>query len=302
MYRKRPRTEAGYRHRPPMAKLLEMIMSSLRHILLHVDGSAGSHDRLAVAQAIAQPHSAQITALYAATPWLLLYPGAMEGIGPASTVLSDVDVEKLARARQAFQRSSAGMNNVRWDDDELNSPYDFAASALYADLLVLGQRRPPDHADRDVPDDFVPSVLLDSGKPAIIVPVAGSGLQMPLKSVLIAWNASRESARALNALWPLVSEETVIHVAIADESRQANEKTGIQLENFLRQHGLAPRFHVLQKEAGDAGRSLLSLAAELEVSLLTMGCYGHSRAREWVLGGATRTVLRDMTLPVLMAH
>jgi nucleotide-binding universal stress UspA family protein len=76
----------------------------------------------------------------------------------------------------------------------------------------------------------------------------------------------------------------------------------IRLENYLRRHDLKPKFHISHKESNSPGNSLLSLATVLGVNMLVMGCYGHSRAREWVLGGATRTVLKDMTLPVLMAH
>jgi nucleotide-binding universal stress UspA family protein len=279
----------------------EVIMSSLRQVLLHVDGTDQSLERLRFAQAIAQPLSAHISALYAVTPWMLLYPGAMEGLGP-SAALSDLDAEKRARAKAAFQRAASGMVNVAWSDVELNSPYDFATSALYADLLVLGQRTPPDHSERDVPEDFVPSVMLSSGKPAVIVPSSGTNLTGPIKSVLLAWNASRECARALSAAWPLLTAATEVNVAIFDGASEAESERSIHLERYLRQHDIKPTFYMGLDSSSDAGTALLSLAKTLRVDMLVMGCYGHSRAREWALGGATRTVLNDMTLPVLMAH
>lgn len=273
-------------------------MHSLRNLLLHIDSSEHSFERLKLAQAIAAPCSAHIAALYAVTPWLLLYPGPLEGLSPAYTMLSDEDAEKRNRAKAAFQAAAKGMSNIDWVEGQLTSPYDLGSHALYSDLVVLGQRVP---SNPDVPDDFIPTIIMDCGKPSIIVPTGVADMQVPVKSALIAWNASRESARALSAAWPLLTESSEVHVAIFGDPTGAGPNDSIKLENHLRHHGLKPKFH-LSHASSDPGRSLLSLAGELGVDLLVMGCYGHSRAREWVLGGATRTVLREMTLPVLMAH
>lgn len=273
-------------------------MLSPRNLLLHIDSSEHSLERLKFAQDIAKSCSARITALYAVTPWLMLYPGPLEGMSPACAVLSDEDAEKRKRAKASFQAAAASMSNVDWVEGELNSPYEFGDNALYADLMVLGQRIP---SDRDVPDDFIPSVIMGSGKPAIIVPTGVAHMQVPLKSVLIAWNASRESARALCAALPLLTEGSEVHVAIFGEPTDSGPNDSIKLENYLRRHDLTPKFH-LSHATKDPGTSLLSLSAELGVDLLVMGCYGHSRVREWVLGGATKTVLEEMSLPVLMAH
>jgi len=273
-------------------------MRSLRNLLVHIDGSEHSLERLNFAQAIANPCAARITALYAVTPWLLLYPSPLESLSPACAVLSEEDADKRSRAKAAFHAAAQGMDNVDWAEGELNSPYDFGTTALYSDLMVLGQKIP---SDRSVPDDFIPSVIMDSGKPAVIVPTGVSHLQVPMKSVLIAWNSSRESARALCAAWPLLAESTEVHVAILGDPTGTGLGDRIKLESQFRSHDLNPRFH-LSSAPQDPGTSLLSLATEVGADLLVMGCYGHSRAREWVLGGATRTVLKAMTLPVLMAH
>lgn len=273
-------------------------MHSLHSLLLHIDSSKHSFERLKFAQAIAAPTSAHIAVLYAVTPWLLMYPGPLEGLSRARTMLPDDDAEKRNRAKAAFQVATKGMSNIDWVEGELNSPYDFGDHALYSDLMVLGQRVPSNH---EVPDDFVPAVIMESGKPALIVPTGVADMQVPVKSVLIAWNASRESARALSAAWHLLAESSEVHVAIFGDPTGTGPNDSIKLENHLRHHGAKPKFH-LSQVSDDPGRSLLSLAGDLGVSLLVMGCYGHSRAREWVLGGATRTVLREMTLPVLMAH
>jgi nucleotide-binding universal stress UspA family protein len=114
---------------------------------------------------------------------------------------------------------------------------------------------------------------------------------------LIAWKATREAARAVTAAIPLLQRARQIHL-VAEDDGDAPE-----LEAYLRLHGVqAPLQRRAAVRAASAGDDLLSLAADAGADLLVMGCYGHSRARELVLGGASRTVLKSMTLPVLMAH
>jgi len=277
-------------------------MNPLRHILVHVDSAGHSLERLRIAQTIAAPSSAHITGLYAVTPWLLRYPASLNG--EAGVVLASLDADKLARTKAQFQEASAGIPHVHWADKELSSPYEFADRALCADLLILGQSPPshPHHVEREVPGDFVPSVILNSGKPAIIVPAEGSHLQTPVQSVLIAWNSSRESARALTAALSMLPKNAAVHVAMFDDPGGREQGCSVQLERYLQWHDFKATFYMGHAPSSNAGSSLLTLAQELKCDLLVMGCYGHSRAREWALGGATRAVLQNMRLPVLMAH
>lgn len=278
-------------------------MNPLRHVLVHVDGSERALERLKFAQRVAASFSARITALYAVTPWLVLYPALHEGDQSAVATLSRLDTERRARAHAAFQSATEGIPNVCWDEVRTQSPYDFAQHALHADLLVLGQSVPVPHGNREVPDDFVPSILEHSGKPALIVPAKGYFSGQAIRSVLIAWNGSRESARALNAAWPFLADAQEVHVAMLGDPVDEDPATRAHLERYLGLHDIKPIWHVRRPEsAHGVGTTLLSLAEDVKADLLVMGCYGHSRAREWVLGGATRTVLHDMSLPVLMAH
>ena len=85
-------------------------------------------------------------------------------------------------------------------------------------------------------------------------------------------------------------------------SREAERSFPLNLDGYLRLHGVAAQWHHRGEEPAELGELLLSQAFDLGADLLVMGCYGHGRAREWMLGGVSRTVLRSMTLPVLMAH
>jgi nucleotide-binding universal stress UspA family protein len=169
--------------------------------------------------------------------------------------------------------------------------------ALCADLLLLGQY---DRANRytGVLPDFAPWVVTGSGKPAIVVPYIGARAAS-FGNVLVAWKSTRESAHALGAAMPLLQRAQRVGVAVDLETTAAQKDL---LQSYLRHHGVQVTYHVLPSGTTTAGEAILSTAADVGADLIVMGCYGHSRAREFVLGGATRTVLGSMTVPVLMAH
>jgi nucleotide-binding universal stress UspA family protein len=116
---------------------------------------------------------------------------------------------------------------------------------------------------------------------------------------MVAWKATRESARALGAAIPLLRGASSVSIAIDENTPRAEQDL---LQAYLHRHGVQAASHLLPGTHSTAGEAILSLAADVGAELVVMGCYGHSRAREFVLGGASRTVLDSMTVPVLMAH
>ena len=282
-------------------------MSTLRSLLVHLDASPSSLRRLMLARELGALHGAGVTALYCSTPGALSLPYVIaEGTGELLTMLQQLDIDHRDAARQRFDQSStSGGRPVAWCElhGEPLVP-GFAAQALWADLLVLGQHDPADPMTTGVPADFIPSVLLASGRPALIMPFIDVREAVG-GQVLVAWKSTREAARAVSAAIPLLQRAQQVHLLLADEPGTEPAHAD-SLESYLRLHEVrAPiRRHAAlpNSRAGAAGEALLSLAADVGADLLVMGCYGHSRARELVLGGASRTVLRSMTLPVLMAH
>lgn len=285
--------------------------SSIKQLLVHLDASRRAGVRLRIARELSRQYGAALSALYAATPSFVDLPYAPEiSPGLASTLLA-IDDERRARARATFKEGPADAGGL-WG--ELTEPPvigAFAQQALYADLLVLGQHDPSDVEAASVPADFVESVLATSGKPALVIPYAGEPAGLG-QTVVIAWKETREAARAVAAAMPLLQRAARIHVlswegAEAGEPAEAPEATGtaramLGLDSYLRAHGLQATWHRGGQAPGEVGEIILSRAFDLGADLLVMGCYGHSRAREWVLGGTSRTVLRAMTLPVLMSH
>jgi nucleotide-binding universal stress UspA family protein len=182
-----------------------------------------------------------------------------------------------------------------------------ALNGRYVDLIVLGQIDPDDPQTmlfRPLPEE----VALGVGRPILVVPYAGSWKEIG-RRVLVGWDASREATRAINDAMPLLAAaQTVTILAIdpaggpAGDGGGHGEVPGADIALHLARHGVKATIETTVSAGIGAGNALLSRASDLEADLLVMGAYGHSRVRELLLGGATRTVLESMTLPVLMAQ
>lgn len=279
-------------------------MKPIRSLLVHVDGTPRCAARLKIARSLATDLGASLTGLFAASPPLTDLPYGYAGGAIPLQALQDMRAKWRSDAKAAFNSAFKGSEaKAAWaelDDDPVI--YGFAQQALYADLLVLGQHDPNDPLAQELPSDFVQSVLIDSGRPALVVPYAGDIATVGRK-VLIAWKASRESARAVSAALPLLQRAEQVHVVSwpEDEPAAVRGKT-LNLQRFLQLHGVESTLHQPGQPPREVGELLLSQAADLDADLMVMGCYGHSRLRQFVLGGVTRTVLRAMTVPVLMSH
>jgi nucleotide-binding universal stress UspA family protein len=273
-------------------------MQNPRSILLHLDGALSAAHRIAVALRVAERFDAKVTAGYCVTPALQRYPMALEGAGLAAGMLADLDDDARDKAKAVYAKACGGSPRIAWAEGL--APWAFAQRALYADLAILAQRDPEDPAAGEVPTEFVQGVIVDSGRPALVLPYAQARTAVaPGTTVLVAWKETRESARAVAAALPWLAGAKAVHLIAYGED------TGPPLHalsHYLAGHGIASAVHPGGPEEGGAGTQLLSRAADLGADLLVMGCFGHSRAREWVLGGATRAVLQSMTLPVLMVH
>lgn len=277
-------------------------MNSIRSILLHLDGSHSDARCASVAQALTRQHQARLSAQFAVVPITRQLPAIMDASSSIYPLLEDLHAARKRRARTVFDTLDAAQVSplpLRWLELGASSLIEgVVRCALTADLLVVGQHNADDPDGSGVPRDFVESVLLASGRPALIVPYAGDVRDVG-QEVLLAWKPARESVRALTAALPLMRGARRVHLAAADDVT-GQDRT--ELADYLRLHGVTAPIEQHAAADGDVGNYLLSLVADLNADLLVMGCYGHSRARELVLGGASRTVLASMTVPVLMAH
>ena len=275
---------------------------SYKTILVQIDPGKRCSARVAVAIRLAQQHDAHLVALHAIAPFEP--PGyVMAEMVPAIIEAQRaVAANELARTESEFNKqvAAAGLRNVEWRsaiDDLVEA---MTLHARYADLVVIGQTDASENAH--VPADFPQRLVLAGGRPVLIVPTVGSFATIG-KRILIAWNPSREATRAVTDAIPLLQRADNVHVmAVNPKAGEHGSVPGADIGLYLARHGVRVEVKTDHGAEIDVGNELLSRAADLDADLIVMGGYGHSRLKEWVLGGATRTILESMTVPVLMSH
>jgi nucleotide-binding universal stress UspA family protein len=175
----------------------------------------------------------------------------------------------------------------------------FGRIARRFDLAVVGQMDP----ERMMPDDLlIESALFESGRPVVVVPyIQKEGLK--LDRVMVCWDGSRSAARAIADGLPFLKRgKTIEIVMVASGGGNPDELPGVDLAEHLARHGFKIEVKRLVATDVDVTNTILSYAADCAADFIVMGGYGHSRLREFVLGGATRGILESMTVPVLMSH
>jgi nucleotide-binding universal stress UspA family protein len=176
---------------------------------------------------------------------------------------------------------------------------EFAALARHFDLTVVQQPNPDTLGDEEM---MIEAALFRSGRPVLVIPYTQSA-GFACTRVMVAWDGSVPAARALASALPILKRAGKILLVTVDERRkQADvDLPGFNISRHLARHSIAAEL-VRLPSAGDVANTLLSHLADSGADLLVMGAYGHSRLREFILGGATKGIMAAMTVPVLMAH
>lgn len=272
-------------------------MTDIKSILVHLDSSERCAERIRVASLLSRNFNATVTGVYAVIPSLLRYPLGLEGADGALGLL-EYDDERRERAQRLWNSLAGESPMMHWGASLDGTIGDFERKAFYTDLIVVGQRDADDPAAVETPSDFILHQVRVSGRPVLLVPCAGTFPQVG-KTVLIAWKETREAARAVSAAMPWLRMAEHVHAICYANDDGASLQA---LRHYLAQHEVTTTLHHEPNRDVDVGVDLLSRVADIGADLLVLGCYGHSRMREWVLGGVSRTILHSMTLPVLMAH
>jgi nucleotide-binding universal stress UspA family protein len=280
-------------------------MYALKSIIVHLDGTERAAERLVLARDLAQAHRAELRSVLAIDRRFMPLPVPVAGELPDAPLLEEPDPRHIERARAAFERHIGGgpLRPGLEVADEGSALAAMVRRARLTDLVVFGRPDPGDPANADVPAGLAASVIVASGTPGLVLPHAVPAVAEP-ETVLLAWNDTREAARALASALPMLARARCVHVATARgvPHGAVGEPAAKAVAAYLRTHGiLAVETHSDVPDQ-DAGGALLSMAADVGADLLVMGCHGRGPAAERVLGGATKTVLDAMTLPVWMAH
>jgi nucleotide-binding universal stress UspA family protein len=280
---------------------------SYKDLLVVLDSDKASRGRMELAAALAERYAAHLVGLYP-----LPIPEAPRHFGYYDPALLDPFFRELRekarevcdKEREAFEHAaSLRALSAEWRVAEAGAESDPALHARYVDLTILGQLD-PDGGDSEVLRPRPEHVTLASGRPILVVPYAGQ-FETVGRRVLIGWSATREATRAVNDAMPLLIEADVVTVLTIDAREGPDghgELPGADISLHLARHGVKATVERTVSAGIPAGDVLLSRAADLGADLLVIGAYGHSRVRELLLGGATRSILQSMTLPVLMSH
>ncbi|MDQ7975734.1 universal stress protein [Paraburkholderia sp. SARCC-3016] len=280
---------------------------SYKTLLVHLDDSRHSAARIAVALDLAQRFDAHLIGLYIVSQDLFQpFFRLDDSVNPST--LEQQHVQRVLSAQSAFldaaQRAAC---NVEWRAPAGPAIETATLHARHADLLILGQRDPEDPASY-VARHFIEDLLIESGRPALVLPYAGKAAAMIGDNVVIAWDGSREAARTLSDSLALIKRARVVTIESVvrhggGDAAHGEPPATLDVSAFLERHGIRASFSTTPAVAGvSTGATLLNRVADLHADLLVMGAFGHARAQERVLGGATRTMLESMTVPVLMAH
>jgi len=274
---------------------------TIRDILVEVDRDARNPARLALAVSLAERHGAHLTGLFAYAGLSGTYPYAQGRI--ALEMLrrySETPHEAAGKLRAEFEHraDSAGLSHEWRMQEEEGAHSILATQARYADVVIVSQAAPGSPAAGHS-YGLAEDVVVASGSPTIVVPYAGT-FDKTVDKVLIAWNASRESSRAVRDALPIL--RAVDEVIVFSVNPDHDHLPGAEIANHLARHGV--RTDVRHTTASDlgVGDAVLNAVSDYGVDLLVMGAYGHARLREFVFGGATRHVLRHMTAPTLLSH
>lgn len=276
---------------------------SYQTIIVHLDCGSRRSERLNLALRFAEEFDARLVGMFA----LDLYAG-MPKAADAGSILVEAELQRregcLREAEKEFVTKCARRaNKAEWRFAEEDAVAEMAIAARSADLLVIGQTHPETFADDGVRASFASEVVLTSGKPVLIVPYAGhfDGIG---KRTMVAWNTGREAGRALADFLPVLERSRAVDVVSfegGDAQPSADEEARSAVTNYLQDHGVNATMRRYVGEDRRAGELIVAHACDKNADCIVMGAYGHSRM-DRSEESVTRTVMKLMTVPVLMSH
>lgn len=287
----------------PLSGALTMV----KDLVVPVTNTAGDANALAAAIALATRENAHLSVLEVfdlpmpvASPWGLMPDVGLSDIYSTLRTKAENDAaiwrERLAR--------EAVSSEVRVTESLFVDPPRMAAlHARYSDMVVMTAAG-SNANDWPVIQGFFAALLLESGRPVLVVPPRFTS-HRPAKHAVVAWQPTREATRALHDAMPLLQRaESVDVLEVGPEAGEKGDgpQPGADIATHLARHGLKVRVVVTERSGGSVSMALMKHVEQSGAELLVAGGYGHSRLREWVLGGVTRELLEFTAVPVLFSH
>ena len=274
---------------------------SYSSVMVFLDTSAASDQRLEFALKFAAHHNAHLSAIHLSYGPLLPFDPYGQVSGVALEWELEVEKKQQASKEQFIRKAKNAGINFDWDcyrDTDLNQ---VLARARVVDICLVGQ--PSGGAsDNEINRSFFSQFTINLGRPVLFLPY-GKECASVFRHVVVAWNGSRESSRALTDALPLLQAAGMVSViSVASGKNPAEVLPDVDVAAFLARHKVKVDVERVEKNATEVADFILSRIDLKNADLLVMGAYGRTRFSEFILGGMTRSIMKKMTVPVLMSH
>jgi len=269
-------------------------------ILVVIDNEASVQRRLAPVAALARRGEIRVTGMYVTGLPATQAFADLDGWAQLLDAYMTAQRAEATKAERAFRAEIARLKLAGdWHCSESDMTEGVIALARLHDLVVLGQPDP----DAAASGPRLGEIVLAAGRPVLMVPYAGAFAELG-RHIVVAWNGTREAARALHDAMFLIDGAEAVTVLEIDP-REGDDDPDLRAASVvaaLKRRGVTAKAETTVSDGTPIADIILSMAADLTADLVVMGAWGHSRLREFVLGGASRGILQEMTVPVLMSH
>lgn len=274
---------------------------AIKDLAVAFNGDENSRAAVRLAVQLARQHDAALTGLHVGTPVPL--EGPVQNWLGRDTILALEEAHRnaLRDIEQQFRSILQEENftgTVDWFTEDGPQNELLARFSRYFDILLIGQYSSEPEKKRHA---RAGDIVLMSGKPLIVVP-NGFAVRPFARYSVIAWDGGRRAAKALGDAMQILEKHERIDILTVKSDDVPLEHPVPSIVRHLERHGVAARHLTLAPERGGVAQTILDFCAENAPDFLVMGAYGHMRLREDLFGGVTREVLRDMTVPVFLAH
>jgi nucleotide-binding universal stress UspA family protein len=282
---------------------------SIKSILVPVMGYEKSEAGLVAALKLGRAFGATVTLLHVSPDPRDAVPLVTEGAGGVilGGLIARAEAEAKAQASRAetlyraalakMKVGGRGKGKLRYVTKVGRAPSEIAFGLRTCDLAIFARQPEAGQLEWRL---AVEAALMESGRPLLLLPLRPR--EIAGKTVALAWNGSVEAARAASAALPFLARARKILLLVGERADEPVDPPPIAIADLLACHGVKAKPKTVRLKAWPVVKSLVEEAAAAGADLLAMGAYGHSRMRETVFGGATRAVIEDAKLPVLLAH